>query len=119
LKGCFLATGFPHRELDILDEYIRIFKILSKYASGIRRIGSAALDLCMLAEGIFDGFWEYKLKKWDIAAGIIIIKEAGGIITDLNGENNYFETGNLLCSCNEKFHKELLKAIKSALFKNS
>ncbi len=115
LKGSFLATGFPHRELDILEEYIKIFREFSKYASGIRRIGSAALDLCMLAEGIFDGFWEYKLNKWDIAAGIIIIKEAGGIISDFEGENNYFESGNLLCSCNEEFHKEMLEIIKNAL----
>ncbi|MEO0223673.1 MAG: inositol monophosphatase family protein [candidate division WOR-3 bacterium] len=115
LRGSFLATGFPHRELDILEDYVKIFKAFSKYASGIRRIGSAALDLCMLAEGIFDGFWEYKLNKWDIAAGIIIIKEAGGIISDFEGKENYFESGNLLCSCNEEFHKEMLEVIRNAL----
>ncbi|MEO0144853.1 MAG: inositol monophosphatase family protein [candidate division WOR-3 bacterium] len=113
IRGSFLATGFPHRELDILDDYIKIFKVFSKYASGIRRIGSAALDLCMLAEGIFDGFWEYKLKKWDIAAGIIIIKEAGGIISDLDGGENYFETGNLLCAGSFELHQEMLNLIKN------
>ncbi|MEO0202617.1 MAG: inositol monophosphatase family protein, partial [candidate division WOR-3 bacterium] len=113
IRGSFLATGFPHTELDILEDYIKIFRILSKYVSGIRRIGSAALDLCMLAEGIFDGFWEFRLKKWDIASGIIIIKEAGGVVTDLEGGENYFETGNLLCAGNLKLHKQMLELIKN------
>lgn len=113
INGSFLATGFPHTELDILEEYIKTFRVFSKYASAIRRLGSAALDLCMTAEGIFDGFWEYKLNKWDIYAGIIILKEAGGIITDFEGKDNYLETGNLLCGCNEEFHREMLELIRS------
>ncbi len=67
----------------------------------------------MLAEGIFDGFWEYRLKKWDIAAGIIIIKEAGGIITDLEGNQNYFESGNLLCACTKELHDEMINLIRN------
>lgn len=95
---CLLATGFPFRNFDMLDDYLRLFKFFMMHVSGIRRPGSAALDLCYLACGRFDGFWELNLNPWDMAAGALIIKEAGGTITRFNGGDGFLYRGHVIGS---------------------
>jgi myo-inositol-1(or 4)-monophosphatase len=91
-----ITTGFPFRAKQLLDDYLRLFKNILIKVSDIRRAGSAALDLAHLACGRCDGFFEIGLSPWDVAAGSIIIKEAGGIISDFGGGNNYLSTGNIV-----------------------
>jgi myo-inositol-1(or 4)-monophosphatase len=82
-----IGTGFPFREVARLDEYQRQFGRIARATSGIRRPGAAALDLADVAAGRFDGFWELHLSAWDIAAGLLLIREAGGVVTDFGGRN--------------------------------
>jgi myo-inositol-1(or 4)-monophosphatase len=96
LEGALLTTGFPYRAFDHVDEYLALLKAFSQQAAGIRRPGSAALDLAYVACGRFDGFWEYGLMPWDIAAGTLLVQEAGGLVTDLQGESDYMISGNVL-----------------------
>lgn len=88
-----LGTGFPYREADNVELWIEIFREFSQRTSGVRRIGSAALDLAYVACGRFDGFWESGLKVWDIAAGALLIQESGGLISDFQGEQNHLQSG--------------------------
>lgn len=111
---CLLATGFPFRNYELLDDYLSIFKSFMVQTSGIRRPGSAALDLCYLACGRFDGFWELNLKPWDIAAGALIIKEAGGRITDFAGGHHFLNKGNVIGS-NASIHSWMLETVKEVL----
>jgi len=106
LNDALLATGFPFRSLDILEDYIAIFRILCSRTLGIRRPGSAALDLCYLACGRFDGFWEFGLHPWDTAAGSLIVEEAGGFITRLEGKPLELKTQNVLAG-NPAIYKAL------------
>lgn len=110
LEGSLLGTGFPFRDQESLTPYIKTFQALSPLAAGIRRAGSATLDLAYVAAGRLDGFWEFGLSPWDIAAGSLLIKEAGGLITDLSGQENYLETGNVLAG-NPKVFKAMLQVI--------
>ena len=110
LKGALLGTGFPFKNHDRLDQYISIFREYFPKSSGVRRAGSAALDLAYIASGRLDGFWEMGLQPWDMAAGILLIKEAGGIICDLNGENNYYESGDIMTG-NPYVVDDMLEAI--------
>lgn len=80
-----IGTGFPFKHPELIDDYQRQFKLVVSATAGIRRAGSAALDLCDVAAGRFDAFWELRLSPWDIAAGIVLVREAGGVITDLDG----------------------------------
>lgn len=96
LDGAFLATGFPFRSRESIDVYLRLFRELFLQARAIRRAGSAALDLAYVAAGVFDGFFEFRLSAWDIAAGAILIEEAGGEITDFDGGARYMERGNVV-----------------------
>jgi len=89
IHDALLATGFPYSDFSRLDEYVEMLKWTMTNARGIRRLGSAATDLAYVACGRFDAFWEYDLKPWDVAAGAIIVKEAGGVVTDYKGGNNY------------------------------
>ena len=89
IHDALVATGFPYSDFSRLDDYIETLKWTMKNARGVRRMGSAATDLAYVACGRFDAFWEYDLKPWDVAAGALIIKEAGGIVTDYKGGNNY------------------------------
>lgn len=89
IHDALLATGFPYSEFSRMNEYMEFLKWAMKNARGIRRLGSAATDLAYVACGRFDAFWEYDLKPWDVAAGIIIVNEAGGVVTDYSGGNNY------------------------------
>ncbi|MBI2995063.1 MAG: inositol-1-monophosphatase [Gammaproteobacteria bacterium] len=106
LDGALLGTGFPFRSLDHLEEYLAMFRALFPVAAGIRRAGAASLDLAYVACGRLDGFWEFGLKPWDIAAGALMIKEAGGIITDMDGSDCYLESGNVVAG-NPKIVKTL------------
>ena len=85
LKGSFLATGYPWRALPTLDLYLGIFRDVFPLSKAIRRCGSAALDLAYTAAGVYDGFFEFRLSPWDIGAGILMVREAGGIVSDLDG----------------------------------
>lgn len=116
LQDCLIGTGFPVKALDYHDNYHAALKTLSKECA-VRRSGSAALDLAYIAAGHLDGFWELKLAPWDMAAGIILIKEAGGLVCDIKGEENYFKNGSVVCG-NAKITKQLLKIIQPC-FKNS
>src|SRR6266508_4238736 len=96
LAGSFLGTGFPFRAHEQLDQYLALFRSVFLRARAIRRAGSAALDLAMLAAGVFDGFFEFRLSPWDIAAGLLLIEEAGGRLTDFSGGTRFWERGNIL-----------------------
>lgn len=96
LEGAFVATGFPFRSRERIDIYLALFKAVFLQARGIRRAGSAALDLAQVAAGVFDGFFEFQLSPWDIAAGAILIEEAGGTVTDFDGGNRFWERGNVI-----------------------
>jgi myo-inositol-1(or 4)-monophosphatase len=114
LTGALLGTGIPFRDQRHVDAYFGMLKDLIKDTAGIRRAGSAALDLAYVAAGRLDGFWEIGLKKWDMAAGILLIQEAGGIVTDLEGGDKHFETGNLLAA-NPKLHQAMRAVIEPHL----
>lgn len=109
-KGALLGTGFPFKEQKHLDAYLGMFRDLMQDTAGIRRAGSAALDLAYVAAGRMDGFWELGLSPWDIAAGILMIQEAGGIVTDLAGGDGYMASGNVLGS-NPKLHQWMRETI--------
>jgi myo-inositol-1(or 4)-monophosphatase len=110
LNGALLGTGIPFRDQRYMDNYLQMLKALSKDAAGIRRAGSAALDLAYVAAGRLDGFWELGLMPWDMAAGILLITEAGGVVTDLDGNDGYLKTGNLL-TANPKLHIQMQNLI--------
>jgi myo-inositol-1(or 4)-monophosphatase len=96
LEGAFLATGFPFRSREHLDTYLRLFRAVFLEARAIRRAGSAALDLASVAAGVFDAFFEFRLAPWDIAAGALLIREAGGVVRDFDGGERYWERGNIV-----------------------
>jgi myo-inositol-1(or 4)-monophosphatase len=96
IEGAFLATGFPFKARRALDVYLGLFRDVFRKARAIRRCGSAALDLAYTAAGVFDGFFEFRLSPWDIAAGALLVQEAGGTVHDLDGGERYLETGNIL-----------------------
>ena len=96
LDGAFLATGFPFRHREKIDLYLSLFREVFQHARAIRRAGSAALDLAMVAAGVFDGFFEFRLSVWDIAAGALLIREAGGELTDFSGGGEFWSRGNIV-----------------------
>ncbi|MCS6988860.1 MAG: inositol monophosphatase [Chloroherpetonaceae bacterium] len=106
-----LATGFPYRMYEHLDNYLALFKDMLLNTAGLRRPGSAALDLAYTACGRFDGFWEYNLNAWDIAAGALIVKEAGGMVTDFKGDGNFLKSGHIIAS-NGKIHAFMLEIVQ-------
>jgi myo-inositol-1(or 4)-monophosphatase len=111
LKDSLICTGFPFRQKEHIDLYLRLFKNIFNRVSDMRRAGSAALDLAYLACGRCEGFFEIGLSPWDIAAGALMIKEAGGIVTDFSGGNNYLSTGNIVAGAPE-IQGELLGEVK-------
>lgn len=84
-RQALIGTGFPFRDIGQIDLYQRQFAAVVRGSAGLRRPGSAALDLCHVAAGHYDGFWELRLAPWDVAAGILLVREAGGVVTDLDG----------------------------------
>jgi myo-inositol-1(or 4)-monophosphatase len=111
LRESLIGTGFPFRQLEHLDEYVRMFKRITEETAGIRRPGAAALDLAYVGAGRLDGFWEFGLSPWDMAAGTLIILEAGGMVSDFDGEENYLFTGNVACGA-PKIHEQLLALVQ-------
>jgi myo-inositol-1(or 4)-monophosphatase len=110
LDEALIGTGFPYRIYDHIDAYLAIFKELARKSAGIRRPGAAALDLAYVACGRFDGFWEFGLSPWDMAGGALLISEAGGLISDLAGNETYLQSGNLVAG-NPKVFAQLLQVI--------
>jgi myo-inositol-1(or 4)-monophosphatase len=98
LRGALLVTGFPYDVHDRYDEPLRLFGAFIRRARAVRRFGSAALDLAYVAAGRFDGFWELRLKPWDVAPGILIAREAGALVTDLEGGDRMLETGDIVAA---------------------
>jgi myo-inositol-1(or 4)-monophosphatase len=98
LKGALLATGFPFRRADRLEQWTKAFTELMGSCADMRRAGSAALDLAYVASGRLDGFWEYDLSPWDLAAGSLLVSEAGGIVDDMQGSGKYLETGHVVAA---------------------
>ncbi len=112
LESALIGTGFPYRIYDHIDAYLAIFKELARKTAGIRRPGAAALDLAYVACGRFDGFWEFGLSPWDMAGGVLLITEAGGLVGDLAGNESYLESGNLIAG-NPRVFAQLLQVIDS------
>ena len=112
LNEALIGTGFPFRQFDHVDAYLAMFKELTQKTAGIRRPGAASLDLAYVAAGRFDGFWEMGLSPWDMAAGVLLIQEAGGLVSDLSGEANYLATGNLVAG-SPKIFGQLLPIIQA------
>ena len=96
IPDSFIATGFPYNRFECIDSYIDLLKYFVTNAQGVRRLGSAAVDIAYVAAGRFDGFYEFDLKPYDVAAGIIILKEAGGFVCDFNKGNNYLFGGEIV-----------------------
>lgn len=105
------ATGFPYYDYHLMKEYMEFFEHLMRYSRGIRRLGSAAMDLAYVACGRYDGFYEYGLKPWDVAAGTIIVQNAGGLNKDFSGEDNYI-FGKEIVSVNSKVAEEFMSLIR-------
>ncbi len=111
LSTALLGTGFPFKYPQHLEAYMDMFKTLTPATAGIRRAGSAALDLAYLATGRLDGFWEIGLKEWDFAAGILLVQEAGGVVTDFSFNDKFVESGNIITG-NPKMHQAIYQAIE-------
>ncbi|MEO8100910.1 MAG: inositol monophosphatase family protein [Betaproteobacteria bacterium] len=103
LKDALLGTGFPFKEFGQVDRYLATFKELTFKCAGIRRPGSAALDLAYVACGRYDGFWENGLSPWDMAAGALMIKEAGGLVTNFSGEEDFLGSGHIVAATPKVF----------------
>lgn len=112
LNESLIGTGFPFREFDHVDAYLAMFRELTQRTAGIRRPGAAALDLAYVACGRLDGFWEMGLQPWDMAAGVLLIQEAGGLVSDLAGEGDFLQTGNLVAG-GHKIFGQLLPIIQA------
>ncbi|MFA6041881.1 MAG: inositol monophosphatase family protein [Methylophilus sp.] len=110
LQESLISTGFPFKDFSYLDVYLDIFKDMVKKTSGLRRPGSAALDLAYVAAGYSDGFFEINLSPWDIAAGALIVQEAGGIVGDFEGNESWLKTGNIVAA-NPKVFGQMLQVI--------
>jgi len=117
LENTLIGTGFPFRQPQHLDCYLDTFKAIHPQVSGIRRAGSAALDLAYVAAGRLDGFWEIGLSSWDMAAGALLVKEAGGFVGDFSGRSQFLETGNVVAGNSGTF-KAILKTIHPHLTKD-
>lgn len=111
LEDCLLATGFPYFNFDQLDAYFEALRFFMKGCRGIRRFGSAALDLAFVASGKFDGFFETNLNPWDVSAGVLLVKEAGGVVTDFNLKDNA-QSGVQILATNGLIHDQMIEPLK-------
>ncbi|EIJ42465.1 inositol monophosphatase/fructose-1,6-bisphosphatase family protein [Beggiatoa alba B18LD] len=114
LDDALVGTGFPFKYPLYIDSYMATFRALFPMVSDVRRAGSAALDLAYVACGRLDGFWEIGLQEWDIAAGVLLVEEAGGLLSDFSGGFNYFKTGNIVAG-SPKIFKGILQTIQPHL----
>lgn len=112
LSESLIGTGFPFREFDHVDAYLAMFRDLTQRTAGIRRPGAAALDLAYVACGRLDGFWEMGLQPWDMAAGVLLIQEAGGLVGDLAGNADFMRSGNIVAG-GPKVFGQLLPVIQA------
>ena len=113
LDDSLLATGFPYNDYSMLDKYLNLFKNLILKTRGIRRLGSAAIDLAYVACGRFDGFYEYGLHSWDVAAGAFIVQQAGGAVTSFNGGDDFIFGGEIIAS-NQGINDDLTNIISNS-----
>jgi myo-inositol-1(or 4)-monophosphatase len=110
MADALVGTGFPFRDFETLDEYIGMFRALTARTAGLRRAGSAALDIAYVAAGRLDGFWEMGLSPWDMAAGALLVQESGGLVGDFGGEPGYLDSGRIVCG-NPKVFAQMLQII--------
>jgi myo-inositol-1(or 4)-monophosphatase len=112
MKEALVGTGFPFKEMSRLDLYFRQLREIMRNCAGVRRAGAAALDLAYVAAGRLDAFWEMGLSPWDMAAGALMVQEAGGLVGDFSGEANYLESGDIAAATPKVFSR-LLAALKA------
>ena len=112
INDALIGTGFPFSKIDLLERYIAMFRKVTLNCAGIRRPGAAALDLAYVAAGRFDGFWEMGLAPWDMAAGALLVQEAGGLVGDFAGEGDYLESGEIVAG-SPKVFAQLLALVAS------
>jgi myo-inositol-1(or 4)-monophosphatase len=112
LETAVITTGIPPRGKSGHDRYLRELDAIMRDAAGIRRTGAASIDLAWVAQGRFDGYWERDIQAWDMAAGIVLVREAGGFASDLNGGAAMLKTGGIVAG-NEAINRELLKRLAS------
>ncbi len=110
LRDCLIGTGFPFRDGSYLDTYLAMMKAMIQHTAGLRRPGAAALDLAYVAAGFYDGFWEIGLNPWDVAAGSLLVLEAGGLIGDLKGDSNYLFGGEVIAA-NPKIFAQMVSTL--------
>ncbi len=111
LNNSFIATGFPYYDYKLMPEYMQFLEYLMRNTTGIRRLGSAAVDLAYVACGRFDAFYEYSLHAWDVAAGAFIVQQAGGIVTDFKNKNDFIYGGEIIAT-NKNMYKGFSKLIQ-------
>lgn len=118
MEGALIGTGIPFNgfALEHIDEYLACLREIAGQSSGVRRAGSAALDLAYVAAGRFDAFWELNLKPWDMAAGVLLVKEAGGMLADFKGGADYLKGGNLVCA-SPKLFKPMMQIVEKHMGK--
>lgn len=114
LRGALLGTGIPFRDYSQMDLFLETLRVLVPDTAGVRRPGSAALDFAYVAAGRLDGFWEFGLSPWDFAAGALLVLEAGGTVTDMDGGDGFFDTGNVVAG-NLRVHQGMLERLKPLL----
>ena len=112
INDALIGTGFPFSKIDLLERYIEMFRKVTLNCAGIRRPGAAALDLAYVAAGRFDGFWEMGLAPWDMAAGALLVQEAGGLVGDFAGNSDYMESGEIVAG-SPKVFAQLLALVAS------
>ena len=110
LRDCLIGTGFPFRDGSYLDTYLQMMKTMIEQTAGLRRPGAAALDLAYVAAGFYDGFWEVGLNPWDVAAGSLLVQEAGGLIGDLAGDGDFLHGGQVIAA-NPKIFAQMVTAL--------
>jgi myo-inositol-1(or 4)-monophosphatase len=110
IEDALLGTGFPFKEIGHVDEYLVMLRNAMKTCAGVRRPGAAALDLAWVACGRIDGFWEMGLSPWDMAAGALLIREAGGLVGDFAGEDKFLDSGRIVAA-NSKLFAALLRLL--------
>ncbi len=113
IGDALLATGFPYDRQTSPDNNVREFAFLQKRAVGIRRCGSAALDLCLVSDGSYDGYWEKKLRPWDLAAGIVMVRSAGGVVTSMDGQEPDLLQGHVVAT-NGRIHDTLIGLLRES-----
>jgi len=112
LKQALFATGIPFLGREGHEQFLGQLGEVMAVTAGVRRFGAASIDLAWVASGRFDGFWERGLSPWDIAAGMLLVREAGGVVSDLDGRSGMFESGTIVCA-NDSLHPQLLKLLRT------